>query len=312
MVKKVLIIGYSQTGQLHKVLKAIKLPLTHQNNIEVTFKALEPIKAYDFPWSFFNFFDTFPECIYLDAPKNKALNLESNYDLVILGYQPWFLAPSLPTTAFLKSKQAQVVLKNTPVITVIACRNMWVQAQQKILQMLNDLDANLIGNAVLTDQGSSLVSFITTPRWLLTGKKNGFWRFPKAGISEKEIEASARFGKAISYALNTHQLNSNILKGLSAVKVHAGLLQSEKIGSRSFHIWGKLLRSLGARGSWIRKPILLLYLLFLILMIISVVPISLLLRAILKPFFRKKIKALEAKFELPSGADDSRISEFLC
>lgn len=312
--KKILIIGYSQTGQLSQVLDAIELPLKNRVSIKVDRRIIVPAKAYRFPWSFLQFFDVFPECIYLDPPKNRALVLDSYYDLVVLGYQPWFLSPSLPTTAFLKSDEACRVLKNTPVISVIACRNMWTQAQLKLIKMLDKVGARLIDNVVLTDQGSSLSTFITTPRWLLTGKKSAFWGFSQAGVSAQDIKQACRFGKAIVKALESNDklINKPILQGLMAVKADAGLIQSEKIGQRSFYIWGRILRLFGPHGSWKRKPILLFYIVFLIIMIISVVPLSLFIRWLLKPFLKNKINALEMRFELPSGSGNDRMREFPC
>lgn len=316
MLKKItniLIIGYSQTGQLQLILDSIERPLKNQQTIKITRKFIEPKQEYSFPWPFFDFLDVFPECVHLDAPKNKKLNLTDSYDLVILGYQPWFLSPSLPTTAFLKSKEAKEALKGVPIITVIGCRNMWVQSQLKVSQMLGDIGAKLIDNIVLTDSASSLATFITTPRWLLTGKKDSFLRLPKPGILDKDIKSSERFGRAILKTITRggNCNNGPMLTGLKAAKVNVALLKSEIIGSRSFFIWGKLLRFIAPRGSWKRKPVLLIYIIFLITMIITVVPINLFIRSITNPFFKNKIKEMERQFELPSGSEDSRMQEFL-
>jgi len=312
MKKQVLIIGYSQTGQTAKIIDAIQKPLLESNQIEIDRQYLEPEKAYPFPWDFFSFFDLFPECIFLDAPKNKPLILKKQYDLVILAYQPWFLSPSLPTTAFLKSAQATKILKDCPIITVIGCRNMWGQAHLKTLKMLKTLKASLIDNIVLIDQGSSLATFITTPRWLFTGRTNAFWGFPKAGILPSEINQATRFGFAIKQRLeqNKEKITQPILMGLGAVKADASSLQSEKIGARSFYLWGKLFRKVGKAGAWQRKPLLILYVIFLILMIISVVPITILLRKILAPLLQQKLNALETEFEQPSGSDNSKVTDF--
>lgn len=314
MPKKILILGYSQTGQLNAVLDAIEQPLSDSNAVTVSRRTLTPKQPYPFPWSFFRFFDIFPECVYLDAPDNQPLDLDEHYDLVILGYQPWFLSPSLPTTAFLKSEQGKAILKDTPVITVIGCRNMWGQAQLKVKALLEAANAKLIDNVVLTDQGSSLATFITTPVWLLTGRKSGVLNLPEAGIAPDEIRQACRFGLAIRQTLENQDVitDAPMLTGLEAVKADASLLQSEKIGTRSFHIWGKLLRAVGPGGSWQRKPVLVIYILFLVLMIITVVPITLLLRKLFKPLLNNRLKRLEAEFEAPSGSGSERLKDFPC
>ena len=114
-------------------------------------------------------------------------NDADEFDLIILAYQVWFSAPSLSVTAFLKSSAAQQLLRGKPVITVIGCRNIWGQAQETVKQLLSEVGARLLDNVVLTDQVSALASFVTTPRWLLTGKKDEFWKFPAAGISQSDI-----------------------------------------------------------------------------------------------------------------------------
>ena len=99
---------------------------------------------------------------------------------------------SQPITAFLQSEQAKI-LKNTPVITLIGCRNMWLMAQEKMKKMLTALDANLIGNVVKTDKSNAWASFITTPAWMFSGKKRYFSWLPSAGISDADMQDMQRF-----------------------------------------------------------------------------------------------------------------------
>jgi hypothetical protein len=174
-MKRVLVLYYSQTGQLSSVVESFTAPLKNSNEIEVIYQPIEPKKSYPFPWGFIAFFDAFPESIYMDGCEIKELDIEldDEFDLVILAYTIWFLSPSIPISGFLNSKYSKV-LKDKPVITLIACRNMWIMAQEKIKKRLAELGATLIDNVVLVDRGSSLATFITTPRWMLTGKKTVF------------------------------------------------------------------------------------------------------------------------------------------
>ena len=89
---------------------------------------------------------------------------------------------------------------------------MWLIAQEKMKALLDDLGARLIDNVVLADQGKSLYTFVTTPRWLLTGKKDAFWFFPKAGIYEEEIASSSRFGARLCDALQKNEEQEKILE----------------------------------------------------------------------------------------------------
>ena len=46
------------------------------------------------------------------------------------------------------------MLKDTPVITLIGCRNMWLMAQEKVKSLLKEADSQLIGNVVKVDQSN--------------------------------------------------------------------------------------------------------------------------------------------------------------
>ena len=59
-----------------------------------------------------------------------------------------------------------------------------------------------------------------------------------------------------------------------------------------------------------RRPVLAVYVLFLVAMIVSVVPLSLLLRTLLKPLLRARLSAQAARYERPSGSGTERMREF--
>lgn len=310
---RILVLHFSQTGQLTRAVESMLRPLAGRADVEIVWQNLEPVAAFPFPWGFFRFFDTFPECVHLDPPPIRpvAFGPEARFDLVVLAYQVWFLSPSLPVVAFLKSRAAQV-LRDTPVITFIACRNMWLSAQEKMKGLLRDLGARHIDNVVLVDQGPPWATFITTPRWVLTGKNNGFWGvFPPAGVSATEIAAGARFGRALADALPLLQsARGPLLSGLGAVKVIPGYITGEKIAHRSFRLWGKLLRALGKPGTPLRRLVLVVYIVFLVAMILTVMPVSIVVRALLRPLLRKRLDAEVARLEAPSGSSTERMRQY--
>lgn len=305
-MKKILVIQYSQTGQLGNIVRRIIEPLSYDHNIEIDIETIKPVTDYPFPWPFLQFFDTFPEAVYLDPPAIEPLSIpaEKRYDLVLIAYQVWFLSPSLPITAFLKSDTAARILRDTPVVTVIACRDMWLMAQEQVKLLLNNCQAKLIGNIALVDSAGSAGSFLATPLWVLTGNKGprlgGL--IPKAGVSNQDIDNAIRFGERIQQRIHQNQLDNSLLQGLGAVKVNEKLIASEKTARRSFKIWGGLLRMAGRQGSWTRIPILLIYILFLVSFIILFIPISVLLKSITNRFRHEKVLAQKAYFEQPSGS----------
>ncbi len=312
--KRILIPLYSQSGQLTQIIHQISAPLQESGQFDLVFLPLKPLTPYPFPWPFFQFLDAFPESIYQVAPPLESLALEESdhFDLVILPYQVWYLAPSLPIQALLQNPVFKTVARGTPVATVIGCRNMWHLAQEKVKASLDAMGARLIDNVVLTDQGSTLATFITVPRWLWTGKSDAFLGLPPAGVHPDEIKRSRRFGLALRDGLleNREKDNAPLLAGLGAVTAEPTLLVSERAATRSFMVWGKLVRAVGQPGSALRVPVLFLYVIFLITLIITVVPISLLLQLLLRPLLCRRIAAAKHYFEAPSGSGKERLTQY--
>jgi hypothetical protein len=259
------------------------------------------------------FFDVFPETV-LQKPEalQTPLDAVTNADLIVLAFPVWFLSPPPALTAFLQSPQAEKLLKNKPVVTLIACRNMWVMAQETVKKHLHRLQAHHCDHIVLTDQSGTFASFITTPRWLLTGRKNPFWGFPAAGVAAADMAAAQRFGIVLSEALanDLEQSKQPLLRGLSACSVDPRLIASEKVGLRSFTIWGKLLHRLGPPATPLRRFVLCFYIVFLLCLIVTVVPLTLLIKTLLKPLLNTQLARQKADYEQPSGSACDRMSRF--
>jgi hypothetical protein len=312
-MKRVLVVWYSQSGQLRDIVDSIAQPLSETSGIELTLAQIKPLKPYPFPWSFWRFFDTFPECIYADPDPVQPLDVpeEAEFDLIILAYQVWFISPSLPTTAFLQSDQARKLLHGKPVITVIGCRNMWLMAQERMKALLGNIGATLVDNVALAERTHGAISVITTPWWLLSGNRGPYLKglLPRAGVWESDIRAASRFGKVLALQLIESGVPTSqpCFKGLGAVTVHPGLISSELIVQRSFKLWGALLRKCGKPGAKLRRAVLGLYVLFLIAMLLTIVPVVFVLKTLLSPLMRARIARQRDYFAAPSGESMEKI-----
>ena len=60
-MKKILVIYYSQSGQLTEIVRSVLRPLEKNEAISVTYEELRPIKQFPFPWTRHEFLDAFPE-----------------------------------------------------------------------------------------------------------------------------------------------------------------------------------------------------------------------------------------------------------
>lgn len=305
-MKSVLVIQYSQSGQLSDVAKSVVAPLVAAADIEVTVETLRPRTPFPFPWPFLQFFDTFPSAVYMDGCELEPLQVDPNkrFDLIILAYQVWFLSPSLPVTGFLKSAEGQKLLHDTPVVTLIACRDMWLMAQEQVKLLLEQAGARLVGNIALVDEAGTAGSFFATPAWVLSGNKGPhlFGLIPRAGVKPEQIAGARRFGDRMAQVLNRDgALDEHLLQGLGAVRINEKLIASERTARRSFLIWGGLFRKLGPTGAAARKPLILFYFVFLFTLIVTFIPISMLLKKLLAPFAKARVASQKAYFAYPSG-----------
>jgi hypothetical protein len=250
-MKKILIIYYTQTGQIKQIVDAITGPL--KNDCQLFFEELKPVPVFPFPWTGMSFFQAFPESVReipceLEPFKNDP---HQDYDLIILAYQVWYLSPSIPVTSFLKSEAAKEILKDKPVVTVLGVRNMWIMAQERVKTMIADAGGRIAGNIVMHDPAGNLTSVITIVRWMMKGEKGAFrWmgrNFPPAGVPEGEIGRGGEYGEIIlSYLLsnNYENLQQELVRN-GAVKVDPVLYRIEKTGKRIFGIWSKLILKKG-------------------------------------------------------------------
>jgi len=305
LAQKILVIHYSQSGQLTDIIKSIIGPLQKSADVEMVWENLQPCEPFPFPWSPLSFFDVFPESVLLEAPGMNPFLFDSDapYDLIILGYTVWYLSPSPPVVAFLKSAQANV-MKDVPVITVVNCKDRWLMAQETVKEYIHKAGGKLIDNVVFVHQGNEITSLVSTLRWLLTGKKNGFWRiFPPAGVDKKEIEGAAKFGEAILEALQNKDIKTgkSLLRGMGAVKVNPNIIQQEKVGYRNFVVWARIVRAFGKRGQWRRLPCLFVFIFYLGVLVSLSVPFALIIRVLVNPFRKDAIRKEIEYFEQPSG-----------
>lgn len=292
-MKKVLVVTYSQSGQLNDIVTNTLKRI--EGEVDITWEHLKARPEYPFPWKDIQFWDAQPECVEMIPGELEPMNFDTNtnYDLIILGYPIWFLSPPIPLTTFLKSEEAKKVMKGKPIITIIGSRNMWVAAQENIKDMISDNEGILVGNISLRDRHHNLPSVVTIIYWLTTGKKDRMWGiFPLPGISDKDISDSERFGKPILEALQNYDfenLQHELLK-LKSVEIAPSVLSLEKKGKKIFGIWSKFIRKKGNPGNPARVPRLKLFKWYLLTVIFLVTPIATLIFYLTYPLFYFQIK----------------------
>ena len=295
MSKRILAIYYTQTGQLEEIITNITVPfLSDDTTVEKV--RIKPINDYPFPWNSEHFFAIMPDCV-LDVPTQlQPFQLkEKKYDLILLGYQAWFLSPCIPVNSLFEMPIFKEVINGTPIITITGARNMWINAFERLKKKLRDNNANLVGNIALVEKHANLISLVTISYWMFKGIKGKFLGIlPKPGVSEMDIRQSSSLGEIIKTHLdsNSWETLQEDIKKAKGVEVIYRLLYIERTAKRLFAIWAGFISKKQQQQFWLK-----LFKYYLIVAVVIVAPIVLTFDAIfVKPFKTHKIKLLIEKY----------------
>ncbi len=232
---------YSQTGQLREVAEALTAPLVARG-WDIRWVDVQPRVAFPFPWPIRRFFGVFPAAVDPEALVElvePAGGFETEpEELAILAYQVWYLAPSLPIRSLLKAHPE--AFRDRRVVSLIACRNMWYSAAIEMRGLLRSAGARSVGVVATTDTQPQAISLVTTLRWLLTGRREPFLWFARAGVGATELARVADVGRLIAESGRCSQDAAPIVPTLAAADLLAG---------KVFRRWGATVRSARRFGS---------------------------------------------------------------
>jgi hypothetical protein len=290
MSKKVLAIYYSQTGQLGEMMDNFTQPLIDAG-ISVEKVRVRLVNEPNFPWTADTFFSVMPDCqLDVPAPLQPFELKETKYDLIILGYQAWFLSPSIPFNSLMLTPQLKAVLKDTPVITMTGARNMWLNAFVRVKKLILAAEAKLVGNIALVDKHPNPISFLTIFHWMLHGKKDRYLNIlPPAGVSDADIKHTKVFGQSVIPHLEQNNWDGlqNKLDAQKAVVLNYNLMVIEGTAGKIFKVWANIISKKKNKLPWIRA-----YKYYLLIAFFVGAPILITLDAILFRFTSpKRIKA---------------------
>jgi hypothetical protein len=289
MGKKVLAVFYSQSGQLEQIIDQFTQPFK-EAGATVEKLRIYPAQPYPFPWTGKSFFCVMPDCVNQVPGHLQPFTFkESRYDLIILGYQAWFLSPSIPFNTLMFDESFRAIAKDTPVITITGARNMWLSAMEKIKPVLKSMDARLVGNMALVDRHHNFISFITIFHWMFKARKDRYLNiFPIPGVSEADILNTKNFGKtAIAYLEKSdwQGFQEEMVKD-GAVPVKYNLMFIESKARKIFKVWAGIISKRKKRDAW-----LVAFKYYLLIALFIAAPIILTVDAILfKPFLSGRIK----------------------
>jgi hypothetical protein len=182
---------------------------------------------------------------------------------------------------------------------------MWHTASETMKRRLRELGALHIDNVVLTDPSPPIASFVTTPRWMFTGRQDAFMGFPPAGVPGGRDPAALALRSAIARSESALEGSDarSVLRGLGAVEVEPRFVLPELIGRLSFPVWARVIDAAGLAGTAVRRAAILLFFLYLVFAILVLVPLAAVVRLLLHPLVKKPIAAYVERLKRPSGIE---------
>lgn len=303
--KRILIIYYSQSGDVARTVDSFVGEL-EAAGAEVTREPLRARVPYPFPWrSLRRFFDAMPESILglpppIDKPK---FDPATPYDLVVIAYPVWFLSPAPPVRGFFETAAA-AALKGTDVVTLSVSRSMWHNASETMKRLLAAAGANHRDNIVVTHQGSSLATLISTPRALLSGRRDALMGvFPPAGVSECDLARVRALGRVAAGRLTAASIprRGPLLQDEPAVAVQRWAVVPELLGWYCFYGWAVALRALGRVHAGLRAVGVYGFAVFLVCLIVVGLPVTVLAAWLLSPVTQRRLNGYVAKLAAPTG-----------
>ena len=211
--RNILILYYSSTGQTHGALEIVAQVLREDGHV-VEMARIRPVTDFEFPWKLTTFLRTGLKTylgmkVSVDLQELPILRDAEAYDYIILGHQPWFLAPSVPVNSFLDGGMS-AVLQGKKIISVVTCRGMWKRGYRIFERKVHARGGRVVLNFVIEDQLRQPFNMVTTLNYLLTGRdfKGAILGkiFPPFGIGSRGLQKARNFAKDLSKQLTAGAL----------------------------------------------------------------------------------------------------------
>ncbi|GAA0512642.1 hypothetical protein GCM10011581_03060 [Saccharopolyspora subtropica] len=236
---------YSQTGQLTDAVDAFVAPLV-EAGWEIRWSQVRPRTAFPFPWSLRRFVGLVPDAVHPESTVEvEVVGDDEPVDLVLFAFQVWYLAPSIPMRSVLAGPQR---FAGQRVIGLTACRNMWYSAALAVSRRVTARGARYLGTVAAIDDAPPLATFFTTMRWLLTGRRDPFWFFPRAGVGPAQLARVRAVGEKLAATARPGDadFDDRVVQALAATDAAAvdpALATADLLASRVFRAWVAVARA---------------------------------------------------------------------
>lgn len=205
--KRILILYYSLTKQTESVLNEMKGELLKAGH-SVDMRRIQPVTEWKIPLDKGTFFYNWTKVwlgMNLTQPIHKMDLKGSDYDYIILGFQPWNLAPSIPMNSFLDSDMAEI-FRGKKVIGVVTCRTRWERSYKIAKEKVAKRGGEMVDGFVVMNYEREPYNMVTTVYYLFEGHSPapGHWiskYFRPYGIGEDSLQIAREYGYELGQRL---------------------------------------------------------------------------------------------------------------
>lgn len=210
--KRILVLYYSLTKQTEIVLNLIADELRAVGHT-VDMRRITPVEDWKLPLDRFTFFWNWTKVwvgMNLNQPLQPMDLKNEDYDYVVLGFQPWNLAPSIPVNSFLDSPMSQV-LRGKKVVGIVTCRTRWERSFKIAKEKVERAGGEMVDGLVIMNYEKEPYNLATTVYYLFEGHDPppGHWMtrfFRPFGIGQKSLDVARDYGRELALRFNDDRM----------------------------------------------------------------------------------------------------------
>lgn len=205
--KRILVLYYSLTEQTQNVLNIIRDELAGAGHT-IDMRRIQPVNDWKLPLDKKIFFSNWAKVwvgMNLTQPIHHMDLKADDYDYIILGFQPWNLAPSIPVNSFLDSGMAEI-FRGKKVIGVVTCRTRWERSFRIAKDKIERRGGKMVDGFVVMNYEREPYNFVTTTYQLFEGHEppSDHWLskyFRPYGIGDDSLAVTREYGHELAQRL---------------------------------------------------------------------------------------------------------------